>query len=195
MAYETFTLERSGPIVTVSFNRPAKLNPLNEQVLREFLAITYELQEDEDSRVVVLTGKGRSFSVGADMNAAHQRVAGPKHEQGASKHPADFICPERWRQEQFPGDDLVNHRDNDGDQQDAGYASDLQVGDIDEPDDLAHPASHVLRSFADLPGTSFSNQLVSDIQVIGVRRIGHRIILHGVVPACARHSSRRRLPA
>ena len=69
MAYETFTLERSGPIVTVSFNRPAKLNPLNEQVLREFLAITYELQEDEDSRVVVLTGKGRSFSVGADMNA------------------------------------------------------------------------------------------------------------------------------
>ena len=37
--YETFTLERSGPIVTVSFNRPAKLNPLNEQVLREFLAL------------------------------------------------------------------------------------------------------------------------------------------------------------
>ena len=67
MTYETFTLERSGPIVTVSFNRPAKLNPLNEQVLREFLAITYELQEDEDSRVVILTGKGRSFSVGADM--------------------------------------------------------------------------------------------------------------------------------
>ena len=67
--YETFTLERSGPIVTVSFNRPAKLNPLNEQVLREFLAITYELQEDEDSRVVILTGKGRSFSVGADMEA------------------------------------------------------------------------------------------------------------------------------
>ena len=45
MTYETFTLERSGPIVTVSFNRPAKLNPLNEQVLREFLAITYELQD------------------------------------------------------------------------------------------------------------------------------------------------------
>ena len=56
--YETFTLERSGPIVTVSFNRPAKLNPLNEQVLREFLAITYELQEDEDSRVVISDWQG-----------------------------------------------------------------------------------------------------------------------------------------
>ena len=69
MAYETFTMERSGPIVTVYFNRAEKLNPLNEKVLREFLAITYELQEDEDSRVVILTGNGRSFSVGADMDA------------------------------------------------------------------------------------------------------------------------------
>ncbi len=80
MAYETFTLERSGPIVTVGFNRPEKLNPLNEQVLREFLAIAYELQEDEDSRIVVLTGHGRSFSVGADMDAL---AAGSKAETQA----------------------------------------------------------------------------------------------------------------
>ena len=40
MAYETFTMERSGPVVTVYFNRPEKLNPLNEKVLREFLALT-----------------------------------------------------------------------------------------------------------------------------------------------------------
>ncbi len=80
MAYETFTLERSGPIVTVGFNRPEKLNPLNEQVLREFLAIAYQLQEDEDSRIVVLTGHGRSFSVGADMDAL---AAGSKAETQA----------------------------------------------------------------------------------------------------------------
>ena len=67
MSYVTFTMERLGSISTVSFNRPAKLNPINEQVMREFLAITYELQEDEGTRVVVPTGKGRSFSVGADM--------------------------------------------------------------------------------------------------------------------------------
>ena len=80
MAYETFRLERSGPIVTVGFNRPEKLNPLNEQVLREFLAIAYQLQEDEDSRIVVLTGHGRSFSVGADMDAL---AAGSKAETQA----------------------------------------------------------------------------------------------------------------
>jgi enoyl-CoA hydratase/carnithine racemase len=68
MGYETFLIERSGPIATVYFNRPEKLNPINEKVMREFLAITQELQEDEDSRVVILTGKGRSFCVGADLN-------------------------------------------------------------------------------------------------------------------------------
>ena len=36
MAYETFIVERSGPIATVYFNRPEKLNPINEKVMREF---------------------------------------------------------------------------------------------------------------------------------------------------------------
>ena len=68
MGYETFIVERSGPIATVYFNRPEKLNPINEKVMRELLAVIQELQEDEGSRVVILTGKGRSFCVGADLN-------------------------------------------------------------------------------------------------------------------------------
>ena len=67
MAYETFMVERAGAIATVFFNRPEKLNPINEKVLRELLAITQDFQEDDDTRVVILTGQGRSFCVGADM--------------------------------------------------------------------------------------------------------------------------------
>ncbi|MEW6299919.1 MAG: enoyl-CoA hydratase/isomerase family protein [Thermodesulfobacteriota bacterium] len=67
MAYETFLIERSEAVVTVYFNRPEKLNPINDKVMREFLAVTEGLREDEDSRVVILTGKGRSFCVGADL--------------------------------------------------------------------------------------------------------------------------------
>src|SRR5947207_13958999 len=78
MAYETFLIERSGPIVTVYFNRPEKLNPINEKVMREMLAITRELQEDEDSRVVIVTGKGRSFCAAADLNML---AAGADREQ------------------------------------------------------------------------------------------------------------------
>src|SRR5215510_281699 len=81
MNYETFIVERSGPIATVYFNRPEKLNPINEKVMREILAITRELQEDEDSRVVILTGKGRSFCVGADLNMLSAGVDQQKQRQ------------------------------------------------------------------------------------------------------------------
>ena len=67
MAYETFMVERTGAIATVYFNRPEKLNPINEKVLKELLAIAQEFQEDEETRVIILTGKGRAFCVGADM--------------------------------------------------------------------------------------------------------------------------------
>jgi len=81
MAYETFILERSGPIATVYFNRPEKLNPINEKVMREILAVTQELQEDDESRVVILTGKGRSFCVGADLNMLAAGVDQEKQRQ------------------------------------------------------------------------------------------------------------------
>jgi enoyl-CoA hydratase/carnithine racemase len=68
MAYETFAVERSSPeITTVWFNRPAKLNPINETVMRELLQITHNFRDDEQTRVVILTGRGRAFSAGADM--------------------------------------------------------------------------------------------------------------------------------
>lgn len=67
MSYETFLVQRSGPIATVTFNRPEKLNPINELVTRELLSIVYELRGDEETRVVILTGAGRAFCVGGDM--------------------------------------------------------------------------------------------------------------------------------
>lgn len=69
MAYTTFLVERSGPVATVSFNRPEALNAVNAAVLRELLAITAELADDEATRAVVLTGHGRAFSSGADTKA------------------------------------------------------------------------------------------------------------------------------
>ena len=74
MPYETFLLVRSGLIATVTFNRPEKLNPINELVTRELLSITHELQEDEQTRVVILTGAGRAFSVGGDMEMFAESV-------------------------------------------------------------------------------------------------------------------------
>ncbi len=67
MSYETFAVEQEGAVTTVAFDRPDKLNPLNEKVIGDMLAIVRELHENETARVVILTGHGRSFCVGADM--------------------------------------------------------------------------------------------------------------------------------
>jgi enoyl-CoA hydratase/carnithine racemase len=69
MAHETFAVERDGAVTTVWFNRPQILNPINATVMRELLAITAELDQDEDTRVVILTGRGTAFSAGADTKA------------------------------------------------------------------------------------------------------------------------------
>jgi enoyl-CoA hydratase/carnithine racemase len=74
MLYETFLITRSGPVATVTFNRPEKLNPINELVTRELLSIVHELREDEQTRVVILTGAGRAFSVGSDMEMFAESV-------------------------------------------------------------------------------------------------------------------------
>jgi enoyl-CoA hydratase/carnithine racemase len=65
--YPTFLVDTDEHLVTIRFNRPDKLNPINDQVSRDLDAIVRNLEDDYDSRVVILTGVGRSFSVGADF--------------------------------------------------------------------------------------------------------------------------------
>jgi enoyl-CoA hydratase len=74
MTEERFVVERAGAVATVSFNRPEKLNPIDERVMRELLAITLGFQDDEDTRIVILTGRGRSFCAGADMSLLASRA-------------------------------------------------------------------------------------------------------------------------
>ena len=83
MAYENFVVERAGAIATVYFNRPEKLNPINSKLLSEMLEVAHELRDDEESRVVILTGKGRSFCAGADIGGLTAN-AGPQAQRGQS---------------------------------------------------------------------------------------------------------------
>jgi enoyl-CoA hydratase/carnithine racemase len=78
MAYENFIVERAGAIATVYFNRPEKLNPINGKLLTEMLEVVKEFRDDEETRVVVLTGKGRSFCAGADIGGLLAANAGPQ---------------------------------------------------------------------------------------------------------------------
>jgi enoyl-CoA hydratase/carnithine racemase len=65
--YATFLVDKAEHIATVRLNRPQKLNPINPQVVCDLDAIVRDLEDDYETRVIVLTGEGRSFSVGADF--------------------------------------------------------------------------------------------------------------------------------
>jgi enoyl-CoA hydratase len=66
-SYELIRVERDGHIGALILNRPEKLNSLSTPMLEEFDQALAELGEDEDVRVVVIKGAGRSFSAGYDL--------------------------------------------------------------------------------------------------------------------------------
>ncbi len=62
-------VSRNEMVATVRFNRPHRLNAVTEALYEELLQQMQQLDNDPEVRVVVLTGEGRAFCVGADMKA------------------------------------------------------------------------------------------------------------------------------
>ena len=65
MAYETIDFKADGPIARITLNRPDRLNSFTVQMHRELQDALANLC---DARVVVLTGAGRGFCAGQDLN-------------------------------------------------------------------------------------------------------------------------------
>lgn len=60
--------EKQGGVVTLTLNRPAARNALTAAMLLDMERILFEIEADDEARVVVLTGAGQAFSSGADLN-------------------------------------------------------------------------------------------------------------------------------
>ncbi|MBF8267800.1 MAG: enoyl-CoA hydratase [Dehalococcoidia bacterium] len=65
--YEALRLERAGHVVTITLNRPERLNALNPALTGELHAALDEVAAESDIRAVILTGAGRGFCSGADV--------------------------------------------------------------------------------------------------------------------------------
>jgi methylglutaconyl-CoA hydratase len=68
MKYETIQYQKRESVGYADFNRPEIHNAFNSTVIREMLDLFSQLEKDEDLRLVVLSGKGKSFCAGADLN-------------------------------------------------------------------------------------------------------------------------------
>ncbi|HET6143280.1 MAG TPA: enoyl-CoA hydratase-related protein [Candidatus Acidoferrales bacterium] len=80
MAYENLLYEKRDRIGFITFNRPKVLNALNHQTMEELRDILISAREDQEVRVLILTGAGeKSFVAGADISElAEQSPVGGK---------------------------------------------------------------------------------------------------------------------
>lgn len=81
-------------LVTVTLNRPEKLNAISNAVHRELQETCRQLQDDSDARVVIITGAGRAFSAGADLGGSARSTGGPEFSQ---RYSSSSILEERVR--------------------------------------------------------------------------------------------------
>jgi enoyl-CoA hydratase/carnithine racemase len=65
--YETLLTELRDRVLTVTMNRPDRLNAFTEQMMLDWLHVLDAIDADDDVRAVVVTGAGRGFCAGADL--------------------------------------------------------------------------------------------------------------------------------
>ena len=67
MSWEAILLDRKDGIATLTLNRPKVFNAINDQMIREMKKAIAELHDDWAVGVVVITGAGKAFQSGADI--------------------------------------------------------------------------------------------------------------------------------
>lgn len=67
MGFKAIILEERDRIATVTLNRPDVLNAMNVEMREDFACLLDELQNNDGIGVVIITGAGRAFSAGGDI--------------------------------------------------------------------------------------------------------------------------------
>lgn len=69
MAYNTINYEVADNILTLTLNRPDKLNAFTGEMMMEMIDAFDKADADDDVRAIIVTGEGRAFCAGADLSA------------------------------------------------------------------------------------------------------------------------------
>jgi enoyl-CoA hydratase/carnithine racemase len=78
--YETITLERRGQVAILTLNRPDRLNAISRAMMADVPNAVAAVKADDEARVLVVTGTGRGFCAGADLQGFGPVATGKVHE-------------------------------------------------------------------------------------------------------------------
>ena len=67
MKYQNIIVGEREGIAMITLNRPDKLNALHDQMVEELISAIGAIEEDQNVRVLVITGAGRAFCAGGDV--------------------------------------------------------------------------------------------------------------------------------
>jgi enoyl-CoA hydratase/carnithine racemase len=77
MEFSTIILEKKEGVARITLNRPEKLNAINSQLISDLYSAIQDIERDDSVRVVVITGSGRAFSAGADLEEIGKLIESP----------------------------------------------------------------------------------------------------------------------
>lgn len=83
MAYATILFELGDGVATLTLNRPERLNSFNTEMHEEVAAALATVESDAGIRALLLTGAGRGFCAGQDLNL-REAAAGGEFDAGAA---------------------------------------------------------------------------------------------------------------
>jgi 2-(1,2-epoxy-1,2-dihydrophenyl)acetyl-CoA isomerase len=86
--FETIRYEKTGPLATLTMDRPDRMNGMTNLMVREACQAVAAAAEDPELRVLVVTGAGRAFCPGADLDGVASGSGGD-----VRLRPDDFRVP------------------------------------------------------------------------------------------------------
>src|SRR5262247_4126081 len=90
--YQHLTFERkANGVVLITINRPEVLNATNDRLHWELTQVWLTLDADDDARVAVVTGAGRAFSAGGDLNMVEANSRDPKRLARTVREASDIV--------------------------------------------------------------------------------------------------------
>jgi 2-(1,2-epoxy-1,2-dihydrophenyl)acetyl-CoA isomerase len=91
VAYENILYEVDGGVATITLNRPDKLNAYTTEMGDEVVEAFAAARDDASVRAVILTGAGRAFCAGVDLEHLKAHMAGENASSKAKLGEEDFL--------------------------------------------------------------------------------------------------------